>query len=99
MIELAATRDGLLLPVKVEAGSRRNAVLGERDGALNVCVTQAPEKGKANQAVVEIVAKALGLRKSQIQVATGPTSPRKRLLVSDISVEELSAKLRELGPA
>lgn len=99
MIKLAATSDGLLLPVNVEAGSRRNAVLGEWEGALKVCVTQAPEKGKANKAVVEIVAKALGLRKSQIQVAGGAASRRKRLLVSDICAEELSAKLRELGPA
>ncbi len=36
--------------------ARRNEFLGEQDGALRVSVTQSPERGKANKAIVELFA-------------------------------------------
>ena len=43
---------------------------------LKVCVTQAAEKGKANKALVELLGKALSLRKSQIELLSGETVAR-----------------------
>ena len=62
---------------------------------LKVCVTQSPEKGKANKAVIELMAKSLGLRKSQIELLSGETSHQKRFLIRDITPEELAQKLTE----
>jgi uncharacterized protein len=95
MIQFEAHPDGVVLPVRVQAGARRNTLRSPQDGSLRVCVTQAPEKGKANKAVVETLAKALKLRKTQLALLSGQTSRQKRFLVRQISQSELSAKLEE----
>jgi len=40
-------------------------------------VTAAPEKGKVNAAVIEVLAEALGLPKSALRIVSGETSPLK----------------------
>lgn len=89
MIELDVTDEGVILPVKAQPGSRKSGIRGVHDGALRVSVTQAAEKGKANKALLGVLAKALGLRKPQIELISGPTSAHKRFLVRDVSEEHL----------
>ena len=60
---------------------RRTRVLGERAGALRVAVTAAPEKGKANAAIADVLAEALGCKASQVGLLSGETSREKRFLV------------------
>ena len=72
---------GTILPVRAQPGARRNGIRGLQDGALKVSVTQVAEKGKANSALVKVLAKELGLRKSQIHLLSGETSSQKRFLV------------------
>ncbi|MGD0655052.1 MAG: DUF167 domain-containing protein [Thermoguttaceae bacterium] len=95
MIALESHPEGTILPVRARPGSRRNEIRGEQDGMLKVCVTQLPEKGKANKAVVELMAKSLGLRKSQIEMISGETSHQKRFLIRGITPQELAQKLAE----
>ncbi|MEX2113939.1 MAG: DUF167 domain-containing protein [Pirellulales bacterium] len=85
MIALEAHAEGTILPVKAHAGARRNGIRGEQGGALQVSVTQAPEKGKANKAIIAVLAEALGLRKSQIELVGGETSSQKRFLVRELA--------------
>ncbi len=94
MIALQPHPEGTILPVRAHAGARRNEVRGEQEGMLKVSVTRAPEKGKANKAIVELLADRLGLRKSQIELLSGETSPQKRFLVRDIAAEELARRTR-----
>ncbi len=58
---------------------------GEHHGALKVAVTQVAEKGKANKALIAVLAKKLDLRRSQLTLHAGPTSADKQFLVSGIS--------------
>jgi uncharacterized protein len=95
MIAMQSHPEGTILPVRAQPGAKRNEIRGEQDGMLKVCVTQSPEKGKANKAVVELMAKSLGLRKSQIELLSGETSHQKRFLIRDITPEELAQKLVE----
>ena len=60
---------------------------------LKVCVTQSPEKGKANKALVELLSKSLGLKKSQFELIAGETSHQKRFLVRGITPEELAERV------
>ena len=48
MISLTETADGIILPVRAQAGAAQNAIRGEQNGTLKVSVTQAAVKGKAN---------------------------------------------------
>lgn len=95
MLSLETHSAGTILPVRAQPGARRNEIRGEQDGALKVCVTQSPEKGKANKAIVELLAKSLGLKKSQFELIAGETSHQKRFLVRDIDCAELVRRIEQ----
>lgn len=98
MIELRAHAEGTTLPVRVVPGARRTELRGGREGVLQVGVSVAPEKGKANKALIALLSKSLSLRKSQLELVAGATSQQKRFLVRGITPEELAARIeRALG--
>jgi uncharacterized protein (TIGR00251 family) len=80
--------DGVLLAIRVQPGSRKEGILGVHGGRLKVAVHAPPEKGKANDAVVEILAEALGLRKNQIVLQQGATNQNKVVLLARISLTQ-----------
>ncbi len=80
---------GVTLPVKAQPGARKNEIRGTQNGSLKVSVTQAPEKGKANKAIIELLAKLLHLRKNQFELLSGDTASAKIFLVRDITPNEL----------
>jgi len=53
------------------------------DGTWRVKVAAAPEKGKANRALVEFLAEHLGVAKSRIRIVSGETSQLKRIQVDE----------------
>lgn len=87
---------GVVIPVKAQAGARRNGIAGVHDGRLKVAVTKVPEQGKANQAIAETLAAALGVAKSRVELIGGPTSPLKRFLCRGVTAEALEATVRTL---
>lgn len=93
MIALEPHPEGVLLPVRASAGAKENAVRGRQEGALKVSVTQAPEKGKANKALIQVLSKELGLKRAAIRLHSGETSRLKKFLISGISLEELRRRL------
>jgi len=95
MIELEAHDEGTILPVRAHAGAKRDELRGLAEGFLRVGVTQAPEKGKANKAIIALLAKELSLRKSQFTLLSGATSRQKRFLVRGAAPAELSARIEE----
>ncbi len=95
-VELKPFNEGTLLPVKASPGSHRNEIRGAFGGQLKVCVTQVAEKGKANKAIISLLAKALDIPRRQIQLQSGTTSSEKIFLISGI---ELSAPARKIQQA
>jgi uncharacterized protein (TIGR00251 family) len=93
MIDLQPHPEGVILPIKAQPGARRSAIAGRHAGSLRVAVTQAAEKGKANQAVVEVLAEALSLRKSQIELVAGETSRQKKFLIRGLTLDELAQRI------
>ena len=98
MIELTSQPNGTILPVHAQPGARRNAILGERAGALRVAVTSPPEKGKANAAIGAVLAESLGCRPSQIALISGETSRQKRFLIVGLTAEELHGRIAAVLP-
>jgi uncharacterized protein (TIGR00251 family) len=82
--------------VKAQPGSRHRGIRGEHDGALKVCVTEAAEKGKANKAIIAVLAEQLQLKKHQITLVTGQTMTQKRLLIRDISLETICKRIERV---
>ena len=83
------------LRIKVVPKSSRNGVAGWMGDVLKVCVTAAPERGKANLAVQEVLAEALALPKEKIQVIAGRTSPQKIIKIDGVTEPELHKRLGE----
>ena len=78
------------LQLKVQTKSSGNRIAGWVGDRLKVQVTAAPERGKANAAVIEVLAKALGVSKSAIRITAGETSPLKTVEI-DIDPSRLRA--------
>lgn len=93
MIEIKDHTDGCILRVRAQPGARRAGIVGEQAGALKIAVTAAPERGKANEALIEVLCEELGLKKSQVQLLSGETSRDKRLLLLGIKSDVLRAAL------
>lgn len=90
----SAVAGGVRVALRVTPRASRNAVAGlaaTADGgaALKVTVTTVPEDGKANQAVVELLAKAWRTPKSSISVVSGATDRNKIILVAGDPAELL----------
>ena len=66
------------------------------DGALKVSVQAAPEDGKANDAIMELLKKTLGIKRNQIEILSGQTSRDKKFLIRELMLEELAQKIRTL---
>jgi uncharacterized protein (TIGR00251 family) len=95
VIELEPHAEGVILPLRAQPGAKRNEIRGEQEGMLKVSVTQIAEKGKANKALLEVLAKGLGLRKSQVALLSGETSSHKRILVRGVTPEQLAELIRK----
>ena len=67
----------ILIHCKVKPGARNNALAGVKADELHVRVSAPPEKGKANDAVVRLLAEVLGVPRSSVAVRAGAGCPRK----------------------
>ena len=83
----------LELDIRVQPRASRNAigVDGER---ITVRVTAAPESGKANDAVVSLLAKRLGVPKRSVQIVRGHKSRDKRIRIEGISSVDAIERLQ-----
>jgi uncharacterized protein len=93
-IEIAEHAEGAVLSIKAQPGSRAAGLRGERAGALCVAVTEVAEKGKANEAVIALVARELNLKRAAIELIRGGSSKAKRLLIRDVTPTQLAAKIQ-----
>lgn len=87
---------GCVVPVRAVPGAKSNGIIGVHQGALRVTVTQVAEKGKANQAILKVLAKGLGLKKSQLSLVSGETSRAKQIVVRDVTPEQFLERVRGL---
>lgn len=100
---VTAVADGVRLAVRLTPKASRNAIQGtapEADGGvvLKASVTTVPEDGKANAALIALLAKAWRLPKGSFTIVAGATDRRKTIHVAG-DPDQLTALLREkIGP-
>ena len=92
-LRIQETGNTITFSVKVVPRSSRTAVSGVLGGMLKIKLAAAPEKGKANDALVEFLADTLGIKRNMIKITSGHTSPVKTIEISGISQEILLNKL------
>ena len=96
LLELVDLSTGVVLPVKAKPAARKNAITGFFNNYLKVSVTTAPEKGKANKAIIKLLAKELKITPRNIALLSGETSSEKKFIISSLSSFEIIKKISEL---
>ncbi len=71
------------IEIKVIPKSSRAEIV-EQDGVLKVYVKAAPDKGKANKAVIDLISKKYGVSKSSVSIVLGETSRKKIVEVTGV---------------
>ena len=99
---LKAHARGVLLAVRLQPGARAPGIDGIRvldDGQviLAVRVSEPPEKGKANTALIRLLAKSWRLPKSSISFISGQHDRRKLLLIEGEAAALMKHLTRHLG--
>ena len=83
------------IKVRVQPKASKNEVLGYQGDTLRLRVTAPPEGGKANEAVISLLAEVLGVAKSQISILQGYASRNKLVAVASLTPEEVRRRLEE----
>jgi uncharacterized protein (TIGR00251 family) len=91
------TDDGsIVLSVHAQPGAGRSAVVGRHGDAVKVKVAAPPEHGRANQAIVEMLAQHLGLKAAQVELVSGTSSRAKKVRISGVEEAEVASALERL---
>jgi len=86
------------LQIRVRPRAGRNTIEIGDDGQVTVRVTAAPERGRANEAVVELLAKKLGVSKSSVTLVRGITSRDKVVRIDGVTDRGSVIRSRLLEP-
>ncbi len=90
-MECRETKAGVTFAVKVIPRASRNEVVGVEGDALKVRLTAPPVEGAANAALVDFLARLLGIPKSQVSLVHGEASRRKVVAVQGCSAAKIGA--------
>ena len=88
---------GVTFAVRVVPRSSRNAVAGVQGDALKVKLTAPPVEGAANTALIEFLAKQLGVRRSAVSIVSGEKSRSKTVRVEGVTWQRIEKVLRNIG--
>jgi uncharacterized protein len=85
------------LRLRVSPGAGRSAVVGRHGAGWKVRVAAAPERGRANDAVVGLLAETLRLPRPRIRLVSGFTARDKIVELAGIDPEEIDRRLTSAG--
>src|SRR5829696_1593622 len=90
---LRAQPDGVLLSVKLQPRASANEIGEEVGGELRIRVTAPPVDAAANEALIRLLAKSLGVARNRVELVRGQTSRHKLVKVYGLSSAEAALKL------
>lgn len=85
------------LRLRVAPGSRRSAVVGRHGDAWKVSISAPPDRGRANDAVVSLLAATLGLDRPDVRLVAGASARDKVVELIGLTVDEAERRLDEAG--
>jgi uncharacterized protein (TIGR00251 family) len=96
IIQIKESKKGLTFEIQVTPRASHSEIADRQDGALKLKVTAQPVEGAANIACINLLAQALKLRKSQLEILAGAKSRKKVVLVKDINKKDLEEKINNI---
>ncbi|MBN2020211.1 MAG: DUF167 domain-containing protein [Sedimentisphaerales bacterium] len=94
-LKIQQANNATVFTVKVVPRSSKTAIAGVLGEMLKIKLSAAPEKGKANEALIVFLAETLGVKKNAITITAGQTSPVKTIRITGISAEMVLQKLNQ----
>ena len=86
-MKITTAPDGVTFAVRATPRAKKNKIGGVTGDALKVYVMPPPEDGRANDAVVEVIADALGIKRRQVEIISGGTNRNKVVRVTGVTAE------------
>ena len=81
------------IDVKVVPRSSKNEVVGKENGTYKIKLTAPPVEGKANDALIRLIGKKLGVPKRDVHISSGERSRRKSLTIQGLSAQAIERLL------
>ncbi len=82
--------------VHLQPKASREGIIGEADGILKLRVSAPPVAGRANEACLRLLAKALDLPVSRLRIATGQHARLKTIQITTASTDAIRARLSQM---
>lgn len=96
---LSRTGNGLRIDVLARPGASRSGCLGVEARGLVMALHSPPEGGRANDELVEILARILRLPRASVRIVRGTSSRRKTVEIATAEQERIAARCEELALA
>ena len=98
MIPYIESRDGIVFKVQVVPRASRSEIVGEHNGALRVRIAAPPVDGAANEELVRLLARALRLPRSAVEITAGHSAKLKTVRVAGLEPSALTNLCVAQGP-
>jgi hypothetical protein len=85
--------DSRCIPVRATPRASRSEIAGWKEGVLHVRLAAPPSEGRANQALIELLARALHIPRNRVNIVSGATSRTKLVQVEGLGPDELRQAL------
>jgi uncharacterized protein (TIGR00251 family) len=87
-------RHGAMLSIRVVPRSSRSEIVGLIGNELKVKVNSPPVDGSANDELMRLLAKEFGVSRSNIEIVSGHTSKQKRIRITGLDDDDITAVLK-----
>jgi uncharacterized protein (TIGR00251 family) len=95
-ISIRETAAGAVFLIRVVPRASRSEAAGIQGDALKLRITAPPVEGKANEECIRVVAKLLGLKRTQVAIIAGHASRMKTVAVEGVTAKEIAARIAVL---
>lgn len=91
--------DGVVLAVHAQPGAGRTQITGRHGAALKIRVAAPPEHGRANRALIEVLAEEFGVDEGKVELVAGERSRTKRFRLAGVDPNAFERTLSDLVDA
>lgn len=89
MLEMQEKNGAVIVGVRVQPRARRDEIAGEREGALRVRLQAPPVDDRANEALIEFLARILKISRSAVRILSGERSRMKCVELSGVTPQQV----------
>ncbi len=77
------------MEITVQPRASKSEIIGLHDGAIRIRIAAQPVDGAANAAIINLFSRILNVRKSAVEIASGASGRRKRVLIHGVSEDDV----------